>query len=98
LGSPKQRAEFDLIGGGTGSGVSGSGKKPAYPADDIAQTVAVMAVLASGTGPLSADTIAVTFKQGRRAAPKIQAVLLSLVRMGYVDTRDGIHFLLRQAA
>jgi hypothetical protein len=56
-----------------------------------------MAALASATSPLGADAIAVTFKQGRKCAGSVKAVLGSLARMGRLDTRDkGKTFLLRR--
>ena len=41
------------------------------------------------SGALDAGGIASGFKQGRRVAPKVAAVLLSLYRMGLVGTGDG---------
>ena len=66
-----------------------SGPRPTLPNDDFAQTAAVMSVLASATAPLNAVAIATTFKQDRKVAPKIGAVLAALSRTGFVTTTDG---------
>ena len=48
---------------------------------------------------MSADAVAVYFKQGRRISPKVEAVLAALARMGFVDSIDGGRsFILRKAA
>jgi hypothetical protein len=94
FGTPKQKAELDLLGGDMRAAAPAT--KESYPADEIAQTAAVMAVLASAAEPLGSDAIAATFKQGRKCVRNVQAVLASLARMGRVDTRDsGKSFLLR---
>jgi hypothetical protein len=99
FGTPKEKAELDLLGGDMRVTAIAPAVKQSYPVDDIAQTAAVMAVLASATSPLDADAIAVTFKQGRKVAKKVQAVLTSLARMGHLDSRDGDRtFVLRRAA
>ena len=54
--------------------------------------------LAAATAPLSADAIAAGFKQGRKVAPRIQATLNALTRMGHLATPDGNRFTLRRAA
>ncbi len=70
-----------------------------FPTNDIEQTAAVMSTLAMASGPLDAVSIAVRFKQGRRIAPKVVAVLAALSRMGFVDSTDGGRtFVLRRAA
>ena len=87
FGTIKEKAELDLIGGGMAvEGIAKSGPKPSYPADDVAQTAAVMSALAAARGPLDAPAIASTFKQGRRIVPKVSAVLAALSRMGFVTT------------
>ena len=79
--------------------VVAAGPKPSYPADDIAQTAAVMSALAGASSPLDAAAISSTFKQGRRIAPKVSAVLAALARMGFVTTADnGSSFQLRRVA
>jgi hypothetical protein len=90
LGTAKEKAELDLVGGGIATeGAAASGQKTSFPTDDIAQTAAVMSVLATAAGPLDAAAIASTFKQGRRIAPKVGAVLAALSRMGFVGSADG---------
>ncbi len=89
FGSMKEKAELDLSGGAMRAPPAVAGPKQAYPADDVAQTAIVMARLAQAPGALDAARIAATFKQGRRIAPKITAVLLSLSRMGVIASGDG---------
>lgn len=100
FGTSKEKAEFDLVGGGErGGGMLVPTKKTAFPSEEVAQTAAVMSALASASGPLNADVIAACFTQGRRIAPKVAAVLAALARMGFVDSRDGGKtFELRRAA
>ena len=100
FGSPKEKAKLDLVGGGAGAEApAAAGARPNFPADDLGQTAAVMAALASASAPLSADALAAGFKQGRKIAPKVAAVLAALARTGYVATPDrGRTFALRRAA
>ena len=99
FGSVKEKAELDLSGGAMRAAAAATGPKPAYPADEVAQTAVVMAALAQASGPLDAAGIALTFKQGRRIAPKIAPVLASLTRMGVIGTNDGGQtFSLKRAA
>ena len=101
FGTPAQKAELDLTGGGVATpGVAPViGAKPLFPASDAAQTAAVMAALANAAAPLDAATLAVGFRQGRRAAAKIASVLGALLRMGFVATPDaGRTYALRMAA
>jgi hypothetical protein len=99
FGSVKEKAELDLTGGEMHVAQIAAGAKQTFPSDDIAQTAAVMAVLANATAPVDASSIASAFKQGRKSIAKIDAVLSALLRMGYVDTRDGGKtYLLRRAA
>jgi hypothetical protein len=66
---------------------------------DVAQTAAVMAALASSTAPVGSEALAAGFRQGRRALPQINAVLASLVRMGFVASPDGGRtYIMRRAA
>jgi hypothetical protein len=96
FGSPterKEQLEADLVGG------VATARKPAFPADEVAQTGAVMAGLAHAAGPLDAASLAASFRQGRRVEPKVRAVLTALARMGFIDTADsGRSFLLRRAS
>lgn len=100
FGTPKEKAELELVGGAMGAGAeAGPAAKIAFPTDDIAQTAAVMSALAVASGPLDAATVASRFKQGRKIAPKVAAVLAALARMGFVDSADGGRtFILRRAA
>jgi hypothetical protein len=99
FGTAKEKAELDLVDGGIAiEGVAGA-RKPIFPFDDVAQTAAVMSALAVAVGPMDAAAVASTFKQGRRVAPKVAAVLAALSRMGFVaTTRHGTTFQLRRAA
>ena len=89
FGSEKEKAkqlEADL---GDPVAAVKSGAKPAFPADDIAQTALVMrALIESGSG-LDAASIAAHFKQGQKIRTSVASVLLSLYRMGIISTADG---------
>ena len=100
FGTAKEKAELDLVGGGMSTEiVSTGGPRPTFPVEDVAQTAAVMSVLAAAAGPLDAAAIASTFKQGRRVTPKVAAVLAALSRMGFVaSVNNGKAFQLRRAA
>ncbi len=101
FGTPAQKAELDLVGGAdtTPEAATATGPKPLFPADDMAQTAAVMAALANASAPLDAASLAARFGQGRRAGPKIASVLGALLRMGFVASPDGGgSFSLRRAA
>ena len=100
FGTTAQKAELDLVGGAvTLEAVPAAGPKPLFPTDDMAQTAAVMAALASAPAPLDAGALAARFRQGRRAGPKIASVLGALLRMGFVTTADaGRSYTLRRAA
>lgn len=90
LGTAKEKAELDLVGGGMATeGVVGGGPKPTFPVEDVAQTAAVMSALAVASGPMDAAAIASTFKHGRRVSAKVGAVLNALARMGFVASPDG---------
>ncbi len=100
FGTAKEKAELDLVGGGMEiEAAVTAGPRPTFPSDDFAQTAAVMSALASASAPLNAAAIAASFKQGRRVAPKVGAVLAALARTGFVTTADGgATFSLRRAA
>ncbi len=100
FGSPKEKAQLDLVGGAMGAETAApAGPKPTFPLGEVEQTAAVMATLASAARPLDASALAAGFKQGRRVAPKIAAVLAALARMGFVASSDGgATFSLRRAA
>ena len=99
FGSAKERAELDLVGGGMASETpAAAGTRPSFPSADFAQTAAVMAALASASGPLGARDIAALFK-GKKIVPKIASVLAALSRTGFVTTPDGgVTFAFRRAA
>jgi phage gp16-like protein len=59
------------------------------PSDDVAQTAAVMAVLAASEISLDTEGVATSFRQGRRNLAKVEAVVAALSRMGFVTTADG---------
>ena len=99
FGSPKEKAELDLVGGAMAIQAAAAGPKPSFPSGEVEQTAAVMAALASAARALDAFGLAAGFKQGRRVAPKIAAVLAALARMGFVASADGgATFSLRRAA
>ena len=90
LGSSKDKAELDLVGGAMVSEAAAPvGPKPAFPSGEVEQTAAVMAALAVTGRALDASALAASFKQGRRIAPKISAVLAALARMGFATSSDG---------
>jgi hypothetical protein len=99
-GTVKEKAELDLVGGCAGvEAPVAAGPRPTFPIDDFAQTAAVMAALAAASAPLNGSAIAGGFKQGRKIAPKVNAVLAALARTGFVTTADGgATFSLRRAA
>jgi hypothetical protein len=95
LGSVKEKAELALGGVAPGQEEATAGK-PSFPADDLAQTAAVMSALATSIVPLDSMSIAATFKQGRRSELEVRFVLSALSRMGFVGSTDGGRtFLLR---
>lgn len=73
-------------------------KKPSYPADPLAQTIAVTHVLAHSDIPLSIDAIAAEFSQGRKVRAQILQTLVAMKRMGEVYSPDGKTLALRRAA
>jgi hypothetical protein len=100
FGSPKEKAELDLVGGAMSEGSAAiAAPRPSFPSGEVEQTAAVMAALACAIRPLDAVSLAATFKQGRRVAPKIAAILSALARMAFAATADGGRtFALRRAA
>jgi hypothetical protein len=64
--------------------------KPRYPSDDeLAETAAVMSVLAIATRPIGIDDIAATFAQGRQVKKRIAVTILALARLGRLASPDG---------
>ena len=66
-----------------------TGTKPTFPSDNVAQTAAVLSALAAASGPIDGPAIAAGFRQGRRIAAQVAAVLATLARMGFVGTSGG---------
>ena len=90
FGTSTQKAELDLVGGGMGvESAAPAGSRPSFPSDYVEQTAAVMAALAGAARALDAAALSLRFKQGRRAAPAISAVLAALARMGFAASSDG---------
>lgn len=75
-----------------------SARKPSFPSDQVAQTAAVFAVLSGARGPTNADAMANKFRKTKTLEKSILDVLSSLVRLGYVTTKDGENFELRRVA
>ncbi len=73
-------------------------RKPSFPADPVAQTAAVFAVLAAARGPITADTLASRFRKTKSLEKTIFNVLASLARLGHVTTKDGENFEIRRVA
>jgi hypothetical protein len=93
--SSAERTQFELAGAAPGQEGPAAVSKPTYPRDEVAQTAAVMAILGNAVGPMGPEEIAATFRQGRRAAASVSAVLSSLSRLGHVSTIGGGAFVLR---
>ncbi len=90
FGSPKEKAELDLAGVAPGQEVeAAAAAKPSFPSDDVAQTAAVMSVLAVSEISLGTESVATSFRQGRRNLAKVEAVMAALARMGFLNTADG---------
>ncbi len=99
LGTPQERAELDLVGGSVGgSDMVAKGERLTFSPNEMEQTALVISLLQMSSEALSADAVAMGFKQGRRVLPKVEAVLAASVRMGLVSSSDGKRFTLRQVA
>jgi hypothetical protein len=98
--SAAERIAFELTGAAPGQERPTSARrKPSYPADDVAQTAAVMAVLAGASAPMDVASIGAGFRQRTGIREKVTAVLSALSRMGYASTADGGRsFVLRDVA
>ncbi len=77
-GEKAQQIEADLVA------AEATLPRASFPADEMAQTAAIMAALAASESPLAPADIAGAFRQGRRVQPKVDQVLGALVRMGFV--------------
>ena len=90
---------LDLRGGATPAGIRlPAAAKPAFPADSLAQTALIIATLLKATTPITPDTLAIRFKQGRKSLPHITATLAALTRLGHLATQDGTAFTYRPQA
>jgi hypothetical protein len=100
FGSTKDKAELDLSGVAPGQpSIAPDGGRTAFPADEVAQTAAVMAALAEASKAMDARSVSATFKQGQKVEAKVAAVLASLARMGFVGvSQTGKEFSLKRAA
>ena len=98
FGMVADRPTLELVGGGAAA-EKATTAKPLFPVDDLAQTAAVLSVLAGSATAIDPTTMARAFRQGRRCEPKVRSVLAALARTGYVITTDaGEAYLLRRAA
>ncbi|MCG7393981.1 class I SAM-dependent DNA methyltransferase [Microvirga sp. ACRRW] len=64
-------------------------QKRSFPTSAIEQAAEVFSALAAARGPLDAAMIASNYKQGKKAEPKIAAILVAASRIGEVATLDG---------
>lgn len=64
-------------------------QKRAFPGSAIEQAAEVFAALAAARGPVDAATLASAYRQGKKAEPKIAAILSAAARIGEVSTLDG---------
>ena len=74
--------------------------KPRYPTEDeLAETAAVMSVLATAARPVSIDDIAGSFAQGKQIRKRVALTILALARLGHLASTDGgENFSLRRSA
>jgi hypothetical protein len=73
FGSPKEKAELDLVGGDmTTEAAAPAGAKPAFPSQDELQTVAVMAALASAQGHSTPTPSPKFSSKTKKSRPKSQ--------------------------
>jgi hypothetical protein len=64
--------------------------KPRYPTDDeLAETAAVMSVLATASRPVRIGEIAASFAQGKRVEKRVALTILALLRLGHLASFDG---------
>jgi hypothetical protein len=73
-------------------------QKPSFPSGAVEQTAAVFSALAAASQPLDAKGLAAQFKQTKTTGRKVEEVLASLARLGYVTSEDGKTFALRRVA
>jgi hypothetical protein len=74
--------------------------KPRFPTDnELAETTAVMATLASASAPVSIKDVARHFSQGLKIEKRVALTILALARLGHLASPDGGEtFLLRRVA
>ncbi len=73
--------------------------KANFPTGAVEQTAALMHALAQSSSALTATELALHFKQGKKAIPRVEATLSSLLRTGFIFASDnGKRFALRRAA
>lgn len=74
--------------------------KPRFPTgDELAQTAAVMSILATAAGPITIDGIASHFAQGKQIRKGVAMTILALARLGHLASTDrGESFSLRRSA
>lgn len=73
--------------------------KISFPTGAVDQTAAIMSVLALTNASLTSTEIAQTFKQGKKAQPRVEETLRSLLRTGFIASTDGGRkFTLRRVA
>ena len=73
--------------------------KPRYPTNnELAETAAVMRVLATASQPVAITEIARTFSQGRQIEKRVASTILALAQLGHLSSPDGGEtFALRRA-
>lgn len=74
--------------------------KPKFPTgNELAETAAVMGVLASASDALTIAQIARTFSQGKQIEKRVALTILALARLGHLSSTDnGETFMLRRVA
>jgi hypothetical protein len=69
---------------------SEDGTKPKYPTgDELAETAAVMSVLANAPDAITIAGIATKFSQGKAVEKRVAATITALARLGHLTTTDG---------
>ena len=74
--------------------------KPKFPTgNELAETAAVMGVLASASDAMTIAQIARTFSQGKQIEKRVALTILALARLGHLSSTDnGETFILRRVA
>jgi hypothetical protein len=97
--STREKCTLDLVGGEMHTRTPVLVSKLSFPTDEIAQTAAVITVLANARSALDASGVAAAFRQGGRSRTKIASVLAALTRTGHIESMDGgRRFRFRRAA